>query len=496
MRRTSKVFVWFVGLASLGSPAAAQELFAPWEETVDVSKYETVEECQAAVERVRRATDAREAIASGVWRDTLALDPKERPRALDDEVRETARRCLWRFADPDSAARHEFRFLTALYLYAGWEDKSRAAVERWMASVPPDAEDERLAVMDTVLNIYKGHGGGRVLAAPRPRIDLLDAFVDEYVSTIENRVERFRIYTEVAFTSESSVRVDTARIQRLTARIVALADSLSDEEREKAAERWGHLLSDGAGIGERFAGGAEFTFFRFGARDSLWHSTEAYARHMRRLWSRATGLPGETLLSLTGGGQPLGERAPEIEADFWLGCDGPCGPRPRPGRVSLVIFLSPGDCMRRVPDYDFEMYENCANHLIPLRRLMERFPEVEVTVVARTHGHFHYVKVEDPAEEARLTKRWLESYGVHAALAVKATDYWRLPNHDRRRIENPTINHENYTFGRRYPVAVSGTYLIDEDGLIVHIREMNWHSEAEFAELIRILLERTAARVS
>ncbi len=81
-------------------------------------------------------------------------------------------------------------------------------------------------------------------------------------------------------------------------------------------------------------------------------------------------------------------------------------------------------------------------------------------------------------------------------MAVTNTDYWRLPSHDRRRINNETANEVNYTFGGRFPVGERNSYLVDQDGLLVHIREMNRYSEADFAELIEILLERDGGRGS
>ena len=497
MRRIGLLLVWCVGMAWPGSPVAAQELFAPWDDAVDVGTYETVEECQAAVQRVRRSTADREALATGIWRDTLPLDPAEQHDSLAAEVLETARRCLWRFADPDSVSIDDFRFLVALYLYAGWDDKVRALVDRRLAEIPPEADAERAAVIDTLVAMYAGRGlGGLVLVSHTPRVELVDELLEKHVPTIKDRARRLRIYASAIGVGQSEVRVDTARVQRLLDRVLALADSLSEDDRESLLEEWGlyGVIADADGVGERFAGAVVFNFFRFGARDNLRHSTEAYVRELRRLWTRATGRPGETLMALCPGcGQPLGERAPTLEADFWLGCDGPCGPRPTPGRVSLVVFV-PSRACARVPEADDEMYRNCADLLMPLARLTRRFPEVEVTVVARTLGYFHYLKVPDPAEEAQLIRRWLDAYGVRAALAVTNTDYWRLPNHDRRRIDSETANQENYTFGRRYPVG--GAYLIDQDGLLVHIREMNRFSEADFAELIELLLERDGGRAS
>jgi hypothetical protein len=147
------------------------------------------------------------------------------------------------------------------------------------------------------------------------------------------------------------------------------------------------------------------------------------------------------------------------------------------------------------------MYGACARSLIPLRRLMERFPALEVTVVAKAHGFFKYLKDSVTLErEAALTKRWLESYGVTAALAMSAPDSWKLDSPDGRTIRSQTANERNYSFGRTAPganrplLANSAAYLVDEDGLIVHVRQMNRHAVGEdYEKFVQILLERQVA---
>src|SRR5690606_17794341 len=91
---------------------------------------------------------------------------------------------------------------------------------------------------------------------------------------------------------------------------------------------------------------------------------------------------------------------------------------------------------------------NCARVLVPLRRFSERFPDVEITIVAHTFGYFKYLKDGiTPEREAELTRQWLDSFGISAPLAVTDTKYWRLPNYDGRRVNERAKNHIQYAFG-------------------------------------------------
>lgn len=473
------------------SPAAAQTLFE-WPDTaVDVSRYTTVEECAAAVHRSVETSRSLEMLASGIWMDTVPYDPAEAPEPVAAAVGETSRRCLWRFASPDSVPIRDQLFLLPLYLSAGWDDKALALAERRLAAVAPDAEGELEAVIDTVLRVYGGDWSYRL----PPRVDLVDAFAAVHLPRVKDRVKRLRLYLRVLNAGQRPERFDTARVERELARALALADSLTEREREGFTESddVAALFTDGADIGERIAGHEQFAFFRFAARDSLRRSTEAYARAMRELWRRATGQPPGTLML----GTPIGERAPTLEGDIWLGCREACGPRPAPGRVSLVLILRfgsfyGGDCGFVLDNVVESMYGNCAEQMYALRRLIERFPELDVTIVARTYGHFKYVKA-DPAEEAELMRKWLDAYGIRAAFTVTETDFWRLPNHDGRRIEEETANVENYSFGGSWKNE-SPAFLIDEDGIIVHTWNFGRQKEREFADLIEILLERKRTR--
>ena len=138
------------------------------------------------------------------------------------------------------------------------------------------------------------------------------------------------------------------------------------------------------------------------------------------------------------------------------------------------------------------MRDRCARNLVPLRRLEQRFPELEITVVSQTHGHFLYLKDGiTPQREAELAKQWLEAYGVDAPLAMTTGDFMQLPDPDSRRFERLSGNDINYSFGKREELKNSQAFLIDQDGIVVHARGMNRASVFEdYGELIEILLER------
>ncbi|HEY9480046.1 MAG TPA: hypothetical protein VIP79_08140, partial [Gemmatimonadaceae bacterium] len=84
-------------------------------------------------------------------------------------------------------------------------------------------------------------------------------------------------------------------------------------------------------------------------------------------------------------------------------------------------------------------------------------------------------------------------YGVHAALAMTIPESWRLPDPDSRQISRATNNLTNYSFGKSKQIQMGSAFLIDQDGIVVHTRNMNrWSASQEYEELIEILLQRQA----
>ena len=475
-----------------GSPVAAQGLFEWPARAVDVSTYSTVEECAAAVQRTARHIRSREILATGIWRDTLPPDPAEHLKPVPPELRETARRCLMRFADPDSVPLEDYGWLIPLYLYAEWDDKAKALGERRLAAVAPDADAELAAIIDTLLTIYRSRAlavENGALVAPVPKTGLFDEVMSDYVPRVKDRVQRFLMYQGATDLAQARIPVDTARRARELARMLLLADSLTEDERFELAKRTrGRFRHDGD-LGDQVAAVGELAaLFSYGLTDTLRHSTKAYVKAVRTLLARAYGIP-EAELPI-----PVGKRAPALDGDYWLGCgEVACGPRPTPGRVSLVLFVDFGaSACGRIDRVQLELslYGNCAEVMYSLRRLMKRFPELQVTIAARTEGHFKYVKEHlDPEAEAQLIRRWVDAYAVGAALSVTSTRFWRLSDHDRRRINEKTANEKRYSFGGVWN-ANNSAFLIDEAGIVIWAWPLYRESEVFFTDLARILLER------
>ncbi len=492
MKRRSPLFLALAAVALAAAPAAAQTSFT-WPDTaVDLTTYTTPEACQAAVDRTRQSLRDREDLARGVWRDTLVFDPGE--RSIPPAVSEAARSCLSRFSAAESVPLEDYRSLLRLYLTADWTDRARTLVERRLEAVNPEDAEELAAVADTVVALFSD--GSTPMAQAGSRLDLLDEVL---VDHLPNGVDRLRAYwaewrrvTEAAIVNEE--QVDTVVARQVATRLIGVAESLTPAEREAAWEeattRWRLRIDDPEGLTERLNGALDYVLSWPAFLDRLREGTAPYVEAVRAAREDATGRPSEAYFR----GITIGETAPALEGDIWLGCDETCEARPRAGRVSLVAFLSHDQCSG-VPIRDAMLYENCAGRLISLRRVMERNPEVDVTVVAVARGNVGYVKEDvTPEREAELLRRWLDSFGLErAVLTLSVPEHWRLPNHDGRRVDPPVANHTNYTFGMPMVINNGMTYLIDQDGIVVHDWFLVRETESEFTERIHILLERGGA---
>ena len=473
-------------VAIAAAPGAGQTLFM-WPDTaVDVSKYTTVEECAAAIGRVHRIVTAQQLQATGAWRDTMPFDPAERMQPRPLQVTETARRCMQRFAAADTMPIEAYRFLVPLYLSAGWDDRARTLVDRRLAVTKPNDDAALLAVIDTIANLYS------VVAEP-PRHDLLWEILWEQAARVSDRVTRFKVLARLLRWTTDLPEADLLREQQTVLRVVALFDSLTVRERARFLEDASSPFPPHSNVDvlrERLHALLEAEYGKEVLLDSLRRSTAAFGRLKRMTWARATGLPPDSYR------EPIGMRAPALEGEIWLGCGTQCGTRPTLGRVALVVFVSHGDCVGAVTSPgDVASQGNCARALIPLRRLQEQFPQLEITIAARTRGFFGYLKEGiTEQQEAELTRRWLDSFGLErAVLIMSSTPYWRLPAPDSRRIESSTANQDAYSFGGTWPVTDRLAFLIDQDGMIVRSLPMARENARELAELIEILLERERA---
>jgi hypothetical protein len=442
----------------LGVPsAAAQTTFAWPDTTVDVAKYTRVEQCLAATDRV----------ASGqlwlqervVWRDTMPIDEQRPLRPAPAPVTATAARCAARYPVANASLR-DFPLLLQLYLEAGRDADAQTLVERRLAAAT--AARERAAVSDSAVRLY--------LQAQPVRLDAAEALLVARAHAGADRLDRMLLYVRLMEAARDAG--DTTRARRAAGWVVAVADSLTQAERE--SEKFTTMEpSPNNGLPPR--GGNLLVFAAVqqvvGLRtllDSLRHSTQAMVNLQRNMWAKIMHERPEALPL------PIGEKAPTLTADSWFPHDASGTPHPAPGHVAIVEFVDtsiPNACLGR--DGWGVVTDACVYPLTLLRRLTDRFPGIDITLAVGTHGSYLYVPPPSPADEAELIRKWLEPYRIpNAAIAVSTRPFWNLQRPDGRRVDKPTANETAYTFGKSWSVQGSGgggRYLIDQDGIVVDV---------------------------
>jgi hypothetical protein len=457
-RRALVVLALAIGLCA--PSLAAQTRFEWPDTTVKVANYSIVDQCLAAAFRVREGSQRREALT--LWRDTFPSDPAEALKPEPAPIRETAERCAARFVEPATNL-GDFAPLLALYLAAARDSDAAGLIARRLAALPANSAAARASVADTAVE--------KLLEARPARVGAAEEILLHRARAATNRIERVATYYTLMRAADNAG--DTARVRRAAKWLVALADSLTKAERESEAfEKLG-----GDDVGGRlvvYSAVTQLTGLPT-ILDSLRKSTAAFVSLERGVWASLTGGRPETLPV------PIGEHAPRLVADFWFPGDTARALRPTPGRVSLIFFVDHGDCITSGQTEDAQ--PACVFMFSELRRLSERFPALEITLVAQTRGFFMYLKPPSPAEEADLTRQWLEGAGIKGAvLGVTSTPFWRLPAPDERRINRAVPNLTSYAFGKTWQGSM---LLADQDGIIVMVQ-----NGPELAQYIDILLHR------
>jgi hypothetical protein len=473
----------------LGASAARAQLRFTWpsDSTIDVARYDSPEECLAAVGRANGEADNSYA---GVMRDTLpasrARELAEANAPLPDAVVSVARRCSARFPAA-TAPLTAFSPLMSLFLAAGRDADADALVERRLKAVPATAEAERVAVLDTVAHLYVRagqFGADRDFPLPQFVRPVRLAAAERAVSALaqlKSASWQTRLNDHILLALNAWQVGDTVRQHRLGERAIELASALTPADRRSNDFQNAKLPLDLAAI----------IATRPVLLDSLRQSTGAYIALYKSIWERIGG-PGTTL------GRPLGEAAPPLEADFWFHRADSTVSRPVKGKVNLVVFLNAQACFK---GFITMSRPECQTTTARLRRLARQFPTVEITLLAETRGWFSLgaPPATAAAEAALLAHTWLEEEQLPGALGVVATDFWRLPGFDRRRINRDGPNQKHYSFGQGWAVAgarqsestVATAFLLDQNGIVVETNHAV--DESQMSELISILLARPLA---
>jgi hypothetical protein len=326
-------------------------------------------------------------------------------------------------------------------------------------------------VVDSAVEIY--------VSARPVRLEAAEALLIQRARTSADRIERLRTYASMLRAARDAG--DTIRSVRIAKWLVSIADSLTVAERQ--SDQYERLFDGMSGDMLVYDAIDEITGLKT-RMDSLRKSTAAYAALERGNWSIATGERPEALLL------PIGHSASALTADFWYPANAGTPARPTRGRVALVLFLEHTDCITDSSYDDAGPAVQCAGRMAELRRLAKRYPEMEIDIIASTHGQFMYLPPTSSTDEAALIKGMVDSYRVDGAvLGITSTSFWRLPPPDDRRIDKDRPNYTHYSFGKSWKVGSGSMFLVDQDGLIADSWRMR---EDELGQFIEVLLHRQA----
>jgi hypothetical protein len=459
-------------LALLASTGHAQTRFLWPDDTAAISRYETPEECLAAAHRVQ----ARLSQWGPVWEDTLTFTLERATAPLPTAVQATARQCSARFK-AETAPVTDFAPLLALYLAAGRDADAATIVRRRLAVVAATAPRERAAVLDSALLGYLTTPFGNAIVSPHPaRVAAAESLLvvlshlPDTLLSLKDRVMPVFVLMRAAQNTG-----DTTAVRRVGQGLLDRMAWLSNaDRRSEYYEQLGSIL-------------AYFAMNMVHDRtllDSLRHGTTGYIALKRSYWARASGERPEALHF------PIGEIAPAVHADTWFRNGDTSMARPSTGQLALVVFL---DYACREPNWDA-----CSGTYPALRRLAARYPNLQITVAASTHGFYTNLAPPTLPQEAEVLRHWWQDYHrLPGALGVSFTPFWRLDAPDSRRVDQAVANTTSYSFGRSWEVGPGSAFLVDRHGVIVEVGKLGSHEsfgvpdfEAHLAQLVDVLLAR------
>ena len=464
MRHTVSIALALIAMTSM--PASGQTRFQWPDTSAKVAQYTHIEDCLAADTRVWTSVLRRRDFNE--WHDTMPFNPHEGLEPLPPEVSRTAKDCAARF-DVAKVEPHEFSYAMQLFLAAGRDSDAADLVVRRLASVPATNAIARGAIVDTAVMLYSG--------AKPVRLDAADQLLLHRAKTSSDRVARLKTYATMLIAANNVA--DSVHAIRAAKLIMGVADSLTVADRQ----------SDEF---ERMRDGYDGSLYIYDAiealtglktrLDSLRKSTQAYGNLERANWALATGERAEALEI------PIAQRATPLTADFWYPSTASATPHPAPGHLALVVFLEHTGCIGQGSSDNANPIPECVMRTSELRRLAKRFPTLEIDIVSSTHGQFMYLPPTSPSDEADLTKQLIDSLHVPGAIVgVSTTPFYRLPEPDARRIDNPTANMKHYTFGKTWRVGSGSVFLVDADGLIANAWRVR---EEELGQFIEVLMKR------
>ncbi len=459
-----------IGFMIIGPGLSAQTLFLRSDTTPNYENYRYWEECSSAMLRLSADVDRKERAWIGDDNDTILFDRSRYNQSRPAAAVAAGKQCLANL-NVDTVRRDVAVQVAKMLLMA---NRDADADRLWRRLLDSGAAKERSAWLWEGIMMYFDARPKRVDAAKV----LYNRWFTEEAShdSLPQRAHRILNMGELALTVG-----DAAYAHELGWRGIRTYDSIPLPERTKDAEAK-RLAFVAMGV-------LQWLTEKEGL-DSLAHSTSSFRAYfastiVSRVYGDSLGIVRN----------PVGTTMPEIEGDFIyrydqgqprattdetlahfvkLAADTPTR-RPVPGKVNLTVFLRGGchDETREIGRGPLGRYPGgrmCRNTIAGLRRLKERFPQIEITIVGNTYGSFGNGSPLAPADEAdSLAKFFLGFHRIPSTLLISTTSFFRIPGVDNRRIDERTITEEKFIerFGKR-AVGSGKVYAIDETGLLFY----------------------------
>lgn len=458
-----------------------QTLFARPDTTPNFASYRYLEECENAILRV---TDELETRKDPVWYDTMsiAMQRNDRVKRAMNRRPETAINaatvCLKKFnADTVriKGLAYAGNILNVLLMAHRDHDAQRFA-QRLLDSVRQQSEWDLRDARSLLVEVF-----GR---ATPVRLDDAKRYYAEQLALLKNDSLRRTVYAAYAMSQIADMAGDTALFEETAWHAIRTLDAIPAKERptQFGGIFLGTLLTENL---RRLT--------KDEALDSLAISTIAYKSWEAntvnaRIYgdeerktpkdidlSKVTDLVGEHYYVASNylASKPTPDaKSPDAErsglAAYATRGALPQREIPVRGHVNLIYTL-PSYCHAegRFRVIDFVKgrsisARDCAPVYSMLRRLKQRVPELEITILSGTYGTAGQLGPLQPKEEAdTLAKFWLGWHRIPARLVVEEIPFFMVPEPDSRRVDLPTPYAALLQREATFPLII----LTDQDGV-------------------------------
>lgn len=451
-----KLFLVLTGFGLLPLPIAAQTLFVNPVPLSDFSHYKYLEECGGAINRTLSEYSRKHAI----YTDTLPYALPDYRTRLPDTVVSIAKNCSKKF-DMDTVPLTEIRRWATMLLIADRDMDVHSMYAKLWDTLSVSGYEQHFQEM---FDLYRS-------AIPM-RLEALQMLYELAMERIPRDSVLWRLFLE-----NNMILVSRAANDSIAS--MAHMDSIFNiiSSADSAVINRGDIR----GFIGMFIFGNLMPLNEAGSLDSLKLSTEAYKNHYSGFWKKLR-LPIEYLPNW------LNSEFPTLESDFsYRSVNNGSGheyveiPKsdttsyPVQGKVTALAFFDPKchsftQADRR--NFSYLKTDACRRQMTALRRLKEKFPQIEVVLWAKTYGSLGLYVASDPKEEAdTLAKYILGFHKVNGTLAVSNTPTVILPGLDKRRVDLPSENDLRLVSPSGGNAVFDGSEMVlifDQDRKIIH----------------------------